>query len=75
MAIFDRRLRCSFCGKNEKDLKHLIAGPSVYICNNCVDLCVGIIRETAELEGRPLNELVPITTGKKENTAPGKHHH
>jgi ATP-dependent Clp protease ATP-binding subunit ClpX len=74
MAIFDRGLRCSFCGKNEKDLKNLIAGPSVHICNNCVDLCVGIIRENAELEGRSLDELLPMMT-RKEDPTPRKHNH
>jgi ATP-dependent Clp protease ATP-binding subunit ClpX len=38
-------LSCSFCGKHQQDVKRLIAGPSVYICNECVDLCVSIIRE------------------------------
>jgi ATP-dependent Clp protease ATP-binding subunit ClpX len=75
MAIFDRRLCCSFCGKREKNVTHLIAGPSVFICNNCVDLCVGIIRENAELEGHSLDELLPIMTGKKENPTPTKHNH
>ena len=36
-------LHCSFCGKNQKEVKKLIAGPTVYICNECVDLCNEII--------------------------------
>ncbi|MEY2344853.1 hypothetical protein I3679_015475 [Proteus mirabilis] len=38
-------LYCSFCGKSQHEVKKLIAGPSVYICDECVDLCVDIIRE------------------------------
>ena len=36
---------CSFCGKNQNDVSKLIAGPSVFICDECVDLCNDIIRE------------------------------
>ena len=36
-------LHCSFCGKSQKEVKKLIAGPTVYICNECVDLCNEII--------------------------------
>ncbi len=38
-------LYCSFCGKNQNEVRKLIAGPSVYICDECVDLCNDIIRE------------------------------
>ena len=38
-------LHCSFCGKNQNEVKKLIAGPSVYVCDECVDLCNDIIRE------------------------------
>ena len=43
----DKLLFCSFCGKNQNDVRKLIAGPSVYICNECVDLCNDIIQEEA----------------------------
>ena len=44
-------LYCSFCGKSQHEVKKLIAGPSVYICNECVDLCDDIIKEEiAELK-------------------------
>ena len=36
---------CSFCGKNQHEVKKIIAGSSVYICNECVDLCTDIIKE------------------------------
>ena len=39
------KLNCSFCGKAQDEVKKLIAGPSVYICNECVDLCNDIIEE------------------------------
>ena len=39
----DRSLHCSFCGKNAAEVKKLIAGPDVYICDECVDLCHGIL--------------------------------
>ena len=47
-------LKCSFCGKSQKQVKKLIAGPGVYICDECIDLCVEIIEEelteTSELK-------------------------
>ena len=39
------KLSCSFCGKSQDDVKKLIAGPSVYICYECVYLCNDIIEE------------------------------
>ena len=42
-------LFCSFCGKNQNEVRRLIAGPSVYICDECVDLCNDIISEEAEV--------------------------
>ena len=41
----DNLLFCSFCGKNQNEVRKLIAGPSVYICDECVDLCNDIIKE------------------------------
>ena len=38
-------LHCSFCGKGQREVKKLIAGPNVFICDECVDLCMNIIRE------------------------------
>ena len=40
-------VKCSFCGKTQKQVKKLIAGPSVYICDECIDLCNDIIRDEA----------------------------
>lgn len=41
-------LYCSFCGKSQKEVSHLISGPTVFICNECVELCTDIIRERAD---------------------------
>jgi ATP-dependent Clp protease ATP-binding subunit ClpX len=43
-------LSCSFCGKSQKEVKKLIAGPTVYICNECIELCNDIIAEEVEKE-------------------------
>jgi ATP-dependent Clp protease ATP-binding subunit ClpX len=51
-------LKCSFCGKSQKQVKKLIAGPGVYICDECIDLCNEIIEEElAGTEEVPLAEL------------------
>jgi ATP-dependent Clp protease ATP-binding subunit ClpX len=41
----NKLLYCSFCGKSQHEVRKLIAGPSVYVCDECVDLCNDIIRE------------------------------
>jgi hypothetical protein len=46
----DQKLTCSFCGKEEKEVRKLIAGPSVYICEECIDLCNDIIAEEDEID-------------------------
>ena len=43
-------LKCSFCGKSQKQVKKLIAGGGVYICNECIDLCNEIIAEELSVE-------------------------
>ena len=44
----DKLLYCSFCGKSQHEVKKLIAGPSVFVCNECVDLCNDIIKEEVQ---------------------------
>jgi ATP-dependent Clp protease ATP-binding subunit ClpX len=52
------KLTCSFCGKNQDDVRKLIAGPTVYICDECIELCNDIIAEEWEEEkSRSLGEL------------------
>lgn len=46
----EKLLYCSFCGKSQHEVRKLIAGPSVFICDECIDLCNDIIREEASTE-------------------------
>ncbi|HVS63313.1 MAG TPA: ATP-dependent Clp protease ATP-binding subunit ClpX [Thermoanaerobaculia bacterium] len=46
----DEALRCSFCNKSQREVKKLIAGPTVFICDECVDICLDIIAEDRMLE-------------------------
>ncbi len=39
----DKQIACSFCGKTQDQVKKIVAGPGVYICNECIDLCKQII--------------------------------
>ena len=50
MSTSSTQLRCSFCGKGQKEVKKLIAGPGVYICDECIDLCMDIIDEEKDKE-------------------------
>ena len=50
MAAKDSGLHCSFCGKSQREVKKLIAGPNVYICDECIQLCNDIIAEEVEKE-------------------------
>ena len=45
MAKFDAHLKCSFCSKSQDQVRKLIAGPGVYICDECIDLCNEILDE------------------------------
>lgn len=63
----DKQLKCSFCGKSQEQVKRLIAGPNVYICDECIELCQEIIEEefedSTELEMKELlkpNEIKDI---------------
>jgi ATP-dependent Clp protease ATP-binding subunit ClpX len=52
-------LYCSFCGKSQHEVRKLIAGPSVFICDECVELCNDIIREELEDSGEPGRDKLP----------------
>ena len=54
-------LHCSFCGKGQREVKKLIAGPNVFICDECVDLCTNIIREefSSKLFSKKNEDLTP----------------
>jgi ATP-dependent Clp protease ATP-binding subunit ClpX len=59
-------LFCSFCGKNQKEVKKLIAGPAVYICDECIQLCSEIIEEETEKEAGELASLMSPQEIKKK---------
>ena len=52
----EKTLYCSFCGKSQHEVKKLIAGPSVFICDECIDLCNEIIRDELPAEGEKRGE-------------------
>jgi ATP-dependent Clp protease ATP-binding subunit ClpX len=64
-------LRCSFCGKSQTEVRKLIAAPKAYICNECVDLCVTVLANTARQEGRELTEFLPGSFGDRPQPTPG----
>src|SRR5450631_831765 len=59
-------LRCSFCNKSQLDVKKLIAGPTVYICDECVDICLDIIAEDRVLETQAPETKLPKPKEIKE---------
>ena len=63
MAKFDAHLKCSFCGKSQEQVRKLIAGPGVYICDECIDLCNEILDE----------ELVEGASGGRTAPEPDRH--
>ena len=70
MAKYKNDLRCSFCGKSQDEVRKLIAGPDgVFICNECVDICMGIVEEeydfdAAEMDPGEINLLKPVEIKK-----------
>ena len=60
MAKFDAHLKCSFCGKSQDQVRKLIAGPGVYICDECIDLCNEILdEELVDSQGNPRTGAEP----------------
>ncbi len=59
-------LRCSFCGKSQNEVKKLIAGPTVYICNECIDICIEIISDDAQQEAAATRPALPKPNEIKE---------
>ena len=55
----DTKLTCTFCGKGQEDVRKLIAGPSAYICDECVDLCNDIIEEEVKSDDVEVLEELP----------------
>jgi ATP-dependent Clp protease ATP-binding subunit ClpX len=52
-------LQCSFCGKSQNDVRKLIAGPGVYICNECIDICNEIINDDEQTATTPVRTNLP----------------
>jgi|GEM_PF-2938420 len=53
-------LICNFCGKSDKQVKYIIAGPAVYICNECVILCVSVLFDRLYEEIEILKDAVQV---------------
>ena len=60
------KLKCSFCGKTEEEVKKLVAGPRVYICDECVATAAGIMRAS---DGDPAGGVQPLPTGSRKSPA------
>lgn len=54
-----KSLHCSFCGKNQYEVKKLIAGPTVFICDECVEICLDIIKEESKEQLAEVASLIP----------------
>ena len=61
----NKLLHCSFCGKNQNEVNKLIAGPSVFVCDECVDLCNEIIRD--ELEEKSIKMVTNMISSVRKN--------
>ncbi|HNU12158.1 MAG TPA: ClpX C4-type zinc finger protein, partial [Rubrivivax sp.] len=65
----EKVLYCSFCGKSQHEVKKLIAGPSVFICDECIELCNDIIRDEAPPEesggARGMRSELPVPSDIK----------
>ncbi|TAD78934.1 MAG: ATP-dependent protease ATP-binding subunit ClpX, partial [Oscillatoriales cyanobacterium] len=75
MSKYDSHLKCSFCGKSQEQVRKLIAGPAVYICDECVDLCNEILdEELFDSTAVPAATAVPPKpeTSQKRRTTSGK---
>jgi ATP-dependent Clp protease ATP-binding subunit ClpX len=56
---FSAKLYCSFCGKSDQEVKRLIAGPKVFICDECVDICNHIIADDIALNRTGAGTVAP----------------
>ncbi|MDH5204900.1 MAG: ATP-dependent Clp protease ATP-binding subunit ClpX, partial [Hylemonella sp.] len=65
----EKTLYCSFCGKSQHEVKKLIAGPSVFVCDECIELCNEIIRDElpASTETRDSRVELPVPAEIKAN--------
>ena len=73
MAKFDAHLKCSFCGKSQDQVRKLIAGPGVYICDECIDLCNEILdEELVDSHGNPRQSSEPSRKAAPANRKTAK---
>lgn len=72
MSKYDSHLKCSFCGKSQEQVRKLIAGPGVYICDECVDLCNEILDEELfdTASSMPTTGRAPVAERKRSQAAP-----
>lgn len=70
MSKYDPHLKCSFCGKSQEQVRKLIAGPGVYICDECVDLCNEILDEELTTSATETNQAAsrPVTPPKRRQS-------
>lgn len=69
MSKYDSHLKCSFCGKSQEQVRKLIAGPGVYICDECVDLCNEILEEELIDQNTTVSQPAPRSeTPQKRRT-------
>ena len=68
MSDIDPTLKCSFCSKPATEVRKLIAGPSVYICDECIDLCHGILHHNDKTEAPAVASPPAVKKSKKQAT-------
>ena len=70
MTDSKEKLHCSFCGKSQDEVKKLVAGRGVYICDECIEVCISIvsdeIKEMEKAEGKMTFETLPSPSKIKE---------
>ncbi|MCC8468079.1 MAG: ATP-dependent Clp protease ATP-binding subunit ClpX, partial [Rickettsia endosymbiont of Eriopis connexa] len=54
-----KELICSFCSKKQHEVKKLIAGPAVFICDECIDLCMDIMKEESKVALKQITSSIP----------------
>ena len=63
----DKLLYCSFCGKSQHEVRKLIAGPSVFVCDECIALCNDIMREEIQSDQAKARRTRPICRCRKRS--------
>ena len=66
----EEKLHCSFCGKSQDEVKKLVAGRGVYICNECIEVCISIVademKEMEQADGKVMFDKLPTPSKIKE---------